>query len=128
MQTYKVRYVHKISPSDKDVGPDVQIPDNAFSNRNTLGAALRKAKVLMAGASIPNFRVEGNKIIIFPRLPGSTTYWHAVVLTAVEASMDPGICKTQTVLDSAKAAGLECVDLSPASEFTDKDRSGLPSK
>jgi len=78
---YMVRYVHKISPSDKDVMGPVTIRDGAFSNRKTLGAALRGAGVLMAGASVRNFRVEGEKVVIFPSAPGLTTYWHAIILT-----------------------------------------------
>lgn len=78
---YSVRYVHKISPSSKDTGPDVVIPDGAFSNKNTLARALRNVKVLGAGARIRTFRVEGNQVIVFPMMPGLTTYWHSVILT-----------------------------------------------
>jgi len=76
-----VRYIHKISPSDKDVGPDVVLSDGAFSNSKTLGKALREAKVLASGAIVRSFRAEGDKVIVFPILPGSTTYWHSIVLT-----------------------------------------------
>lgn len=78
---YSVRYIHKISPSDKDVGPDVELPGSAFADRNKLGAALRKARVLMQGGRVTSFRVEGNKVVVFPSVPGLTTYWHAIVLT-----------------------------------------------
>jgi len=76
-----VRYVHKISPSAKDVHPDVTLPSGAFSNRNTLAKALRRAGVLTSGARIRSFRVEGDKVIAFPTVPGMTTYWHSVILT-----------------------------------------------
>jgi hypothetical protein len=73
--------VHKISPSAKDTGPDVEISDNAWSNRNTLAKALRKARVLDPGARVRSFRVEGDKVVVFPSIPGMTTYWHSVILT-----------------------------------------------
>lgn len=77
----RVRYVHKISPSAKDVGPDVRISPNAWSNKNTLAKELRKKGVLDSGARIRTFRVEGDKVVVFPTMPGSTTYWHSVILT-----------------------------------------------
>jgi hypothetical protein len=64
------------------MGP-VSIPDGAFSNRNTLGAALRKSGVMMRGARVNHFRVEGDKVIVFPSVPGLTTYWHSIILTHV---------------------------------------------
>ena len=79
--TWMVRYVHKILPSDKDVMGPVHISGGAFSNRKTLGAALRKAKVMMTGASVRSFRAEGNRVVVFPSAPGLTTYWHSIILT-----------------------------------------------
>jgi hypothetical protein len=78
---YMARYVHKISPRDTDVEGPFTIPGNAFSDRKTLGAALRKAKVISSGASVRSFRVEGEKIVVFPTMPGLTTYWHSIILT-----------------------------------------------
>lgn len=78
---YMVRYVHKISPSSKDVAGPVHISGSAFSNSKTLGAALRKVGVLMAGARVRSFRTEGNQVVIFPSAPGLTTYWHSIILT-----------------------------------------------
>jgi hypothetical protein len=80
-QAYMVRYVHKIAPRAEDVMGPVCINDNAFSNRNTLGAALRRAKVMTGGARVRDFRVEGEKTVVFPSLPGFTTYWHSIILT-----------------------------------------------
>lgn len=85
MSKYSVRYVHSIAPSSEDKGPDVEIRDGAFSDSKTLGKALREAGVLASGAYITSFRVEGDKTTVFPRLPGSTTYHHAVILTHVAA-------------------------------------------
>src|ERR1019366_1500032 len=75
------RYVHKIAPSDKDRAKPVWIRDNAFSNRNTLGKALRDAGILSTGGRIVDFRVEGDKVVAFPAVPGLTTYRHSIVLT-----------------------------------------------
>jgi hypothetical protein len=81
MRTCSVRYVHKIAPSAKDVGPEVSLPDGCFSDKRALAKALRDAGVMANGARISTFRVEGDRILVFPVLPGSTTYWHAIVLT-----------------------------------------------
>jgi hypothetical protein len=83
MPKYSVRYVHKVAPSTNDVGPDVEIPNGAFSDSRTLAGALRRSGALVSGARVATFRVEGDKTIVFPFLPGSTTYWHAVILTPV---------------------------------------------
>lgn len=74
---FNVRYVHKISPRDSDTMGPVEIPDNSFSNRNTLAAALRKAKVMESGGRLQNFRVEGDKVVAFP----VKSIWHSIVLT-----------------------------------------------
>lgn len=74
---FMVRYVHKIAPRASDVMGPVEINDNAFSNRNTLAAALRKARVLSSGDRLKSFRVEGDKVIAFPM----ASIWHSVILT-----------------------------------------------
>ena len=78
---WMVRYVHKISPSDRDTMGPVTIPNNAFSDSKTLGTALRRAKVLGSGAKVRSFRTEGDKVVVFPSMPGLTTYWHSIILT-----------------------------------------------
>ena len=81
-RTFSVRYVHKISPRDTDTHADVIIAGNAFSNRNTLAAELRRLGVLIAGARIREMRIEGDKVVIFSTVSGMTIYWHSVILTA----------------------------------------------
>jgi len=81
-QAYMVGYIHKISPSPQDVWGPVCLNDNAFSDSKTLGAALRKAHVLIPGGQVRQFRVEGDRVIVFPSAPGMTTYWHSIILTA----------------------------------------------
>lgn len=82
MTTYAVRYVHKIKPLDTDVGPDMTLTGSDASDSKTLGAALRKAGVLISGGRVRSFRVEpDSKIVVFPSCPGLTTYWHAIILT-----------------------------------------------
>lgn len=79
---YTIRYVHRVAPSDKDVKTGVSIRDGAFSDRKTLAKALREVGVLAKNARIRTFRVEGDKVLVFPTLPGATTYWHSVVIEA----------------------------------------------
>ena len=78
---YSVRYVDKVSSSEKDVGKDVELSEGAFADRKTLGRALRDSGVLLPGARVDMFRVEGGKVVVFPCLPGLSTYWHSVILT-----------------------------------------------
>jgi hypothetical protein len=85
MPVYSVRYVHKISPRDTDVGPNIQLPDGCFSDRKLLGKSLRDRKIMMCCASVRTFRVEGDKVIVFPQCPGLTTYWHSIVLSRIDA-------------------------------------------
>jgi hypothetical protein len=74
---YRTRYVHKISPSEKDVGPDVELDAEDLATRTTLAAALRRAGVMASGERLRDFRVEsGGKIVAFP----SKSIWHAIVL------------------------------------------------
>jgi len=80
MNRYSVRYVHKIAPSDKDKGPDVDLPGGAFAGSRELGKALRAAGVLLKGARVATFRSEADRVLVFPIAPGLTTYWHCIVL------------------------------------------------
>lgn len=82
---WMVRYVHKISPRDTDVKGPVKIPNGAFSDSKNLAAALRKAGVLDTGARIRSFRSEGDKVVVFPSMPGLTTYWHSIILTHADS-------------------------------------------
>ena len=85
MKKYSVRYVHKIAPSDKDTGPDIELPDTAFAGPRELAKALRDARVLYRGASITSMRVEGDKTLAFPSNVG---HWHCIVLTVAEFQKD----------------------------------------
>lgn len=83
--TYSVRYVHAISPRDTDTHADIMLDAEAFADRKTLGKALRDAGVLCAGARVDSYRADGKSTVhVFPRLPGSTTYWHCVTLTRTD--------------------------------------------
>lgn len=77
---YSVRFVHPISPSDRDVGEDVLLDDKAFSDRKVLGAELRRRGVMEAFGRVREFRVEGDRVVVFPKVPGYST-WHSIVLT-----------------------------------------------
>lgn len=88
-EVYSVRYVHAISPSMKDVGGDVTLAAGAFSNSKTLAKALREVGILYSGGRIKNFRVEGDKVVVFPGRhstggPGNLmSNWHSIILTHV---------------------------------------------
>lgn len=87
MRTYNTHYVHKISnPNGPTPGDDVVLSDSAFSDRNTLGKALREAGVMLKGARVSSFRVEGDRTLVFPVCPGLTTYHHCIILTATSGS------------------------------------------
>lgn len=83
MQRFSVRYVHKVAPRPGDQHPDIYLAGGCFSDSKTLGKALRNSGVLMVGARVMSFRVEGSKVVVFPKVPGLTTYWHSVILEAV---------------------------------------------
>lgn len=81
MAKYSVRFVHKVSASSRDVHDrDIELPDEALSDRTALAKALRAERVLLSGARVREFRRAGGKVSVFPTLPGFTTYWHAVIL------------------------------------------------
>jgi len=84
---YSVRYVHKIaswaSPSFGGID-DIELSEEDLASRRALGGALREAGVLISGAQVRDMRRERDRVSVFPSLPGSTTYWHAVILSRVD--------------------------------------------
>jgi len=81
---YTTRFVHKVSTSSKDVGPDATLDARDLTDRKTIGAALRKARILIKGGSVRQWRIERDgKIVVFPVCPGLSTYWHSIILTPV---------------------------------------------
>jgi hypothetical protein len=88
MAKFNVKFVHSISPSDKDLGPDVELPEGVTLDSKVLGKALRAAGVLIASGRIKSFRIEPGKVVVFPTkgsclgpAPHLMSNWHAVVLT-----------------------------------------------
>lgn len=82
---YTVRYVHKIAPSKDDRGPNVALHALDFADKRELGAALRRQGALARGARIVSMRLEKDgTALLYPSLPGSTTYWHCIVLKAFQ--------------------------------------------
>jgi hypothetical protein len=89
-QQWSVRFTHQIAPRDTDTAPDVSLPLRAFDNNRTLAAALRDVGILPAGGSVREYRYEGTgegretcTYLVFPHVPGMTTFWHCIVLTFV---------------------------------------------
>lgn len=76
MASYEAHFVHKISPSSNDIEGPFELADGAFASRNTLARALRRARVLSSGVSLREMRVNGDKVIAFPR--GSS--WHSIAI------------------------------------------------
>lgn len=95
--TYMVKYVHKISPSEKDVAGPIHLSANDLKDRKSLAAALRRQKILMTGGTmrfgekqehslklgpgetVKQFRIEaGGKIVVFP---GGKSLWWSIILT-----------------------------------------------
>ncbi len=55
----------------------VSIPDAAWADRRSLGAALRNAGLLHGGVGVRFTRVEGDRVVVFP----TRCEWHSLVLT-----------------------------------------------
>ena len=73
---YETRYVHKIAPNEKDVGPTVDLDPTDLESKTKLSAALRRARVLTTGDVIESYRIEKDRVIAFPK--GSI--WHSIIL------------------------------------------------
>jgi hypothetical protein len=76
MPSYLVRYVHKISPSEKDVAGPVELSMADLATKKSLAAALRRARVIQGGDTIRSFRFEDSKIVVFPQ----ASIWHSIIL------------------------------------------------
>lgn len=77
MPHYKARYVHKIAPSDKDVSATpVELTLTDLASRSALGAALRRARILPHGGAVKSYRIEGNRVVVFPQ----ASIWHSIIL------------------------------------------------
>ena len=89
---YSVRFIHKVGGVPALASAPIEIQPEAFTDRKTLGAALRAAsvsgvpypgqsRVLMAGESVREFREErGSGTVVFPR----SKIWHSIILTREE--------------------------------------------
>ena len=71
---YETRYVHKIAPSDKDVGKPIDLSPTDLENKTKLASALRRAGII--DGSIDSFRIEKDRVVVFPK--GSI--WHSILL------------------------------------------------
>ncbi len=76
---YTVRYVHKISPSAGDTGPDAILLLRDTVSRKELGRVLRGQGILAAGVPVRDFRWEGDNLVLFPG--GSCQIWHSLIHT-----------------------------------------------
>jgi len=83
-QVYTSEFVHKVSnPGGKyDKGNSVALGYDELHDKSKLNKALLLARIQNEGARIRDFRIEANgRVVIFPTMPGMTTYHHAIILT-----------------------------------------------
>lgn len=77
MPSYQVRYVHKIAPSEKDVAENpINLEMTDLATRSTLGAALRRERILSKGDTIQSYRIENDRVLVFPK----ASIWHSIIL------------------------------------------------
>jgi hypothetical protein len=76
---WNVRFVHKISPSDKDVKKDVFISPKAWATNITLAKALRENRILPVGGTIRAMAKSPDRVVVFP---GGRSVWHSIIFTA----------------------------------------------
>jgi hypothetical protein len=78
MPSYQARYVHKISPSAKDIAPDpVVLTLEDLSSRTKLAAALRRARILSHGGRVDSYRIENDRVVVFPQ----KSIWHSIIFS-----------------------------------------------
>jgi hypothetical protein len=78
---YRTKYTHKISPSERDIGPDVSLSPKHLEDETRLGAVLRAERVLGKGERVREYRVEpSGRVVVFP----NKGIWHSIVLTPVK--------------------------------------------
>lgn len=90
MQTFIAHFTHKISPKNTDVSEQFDLPENAIDSLKTLGALLRKQRILQPGQRINYFKLENGEITIFP-MGG---IWHSITLKPVSdlAKLEKTLC------------------------------------
>ena len=71
---YETRYVHKISPSEKDIGKPIDLSPTDLESKTKLAAALRRAGII--DGAVDSFRIEKDRVVVFPK--GSI--WHSILL------------------------------------------------
>jgi hypothetical protein len=76
MPRYLTRYVHKISPQETDTGDPVELSPKDLVDKKSLAAALRRAKILLAGQGLTGYRIENDRVIAFPK----ASIWHSIIL------------------------------------------------
>lgn len=75
---YSTRFIHRINPRPEDVGPDVDLTPAATVSLSALTAVLWGIQVIPKNG-LREFRVEADKIVVFPRKGP----WHSIILTPV---------------------------------------------
>lgn len=73
---YETRYVHKIAPKDTDVGNPIDLEPKDLESKSALAAALRRARILSTGDKINSYRIEQDRIVVFPQ----ASIWNSIIL------------------------------------------------
>jgi len=73
---YETRYVHKIAPKDTDVGEPVDLEPKDLESKKALAAALRRARILSTRDKINTYRIEQDRIVVFPQ----ASIWNSIIL------------------------------------------------
>lgn len=77
-------YVHTVSGKHDKEGPFYMEDYDLWAGdarNNTVARLLRDSGVLGSGARVREMRVEGDRLLVFPTMPGLTTYHHCVIIT-----------------------------------------------
>lgn len=82
---YTVRYVHQTATQSHNPGKPVTLSPDDLADKRSLAKALRTSGTLRPNTRIREYRVSDGEIVAFPNLPGTTTYWHSVILTEIKS-------------------------------------------
>lgn len=84
MTNYRIRFVHKISPSPRDLHDTlVCVPQDWEADRAALGRVLRDVGALPKGARLRSCRAESGKLVCFPM----ASVWHAIILEPADETI-----------------------------------------
>lgn len=82
-----IRYVHQISPSEKDVTGPFEVRETDFADLPGIRKWMKRHGQGNMGR-VRSWRIEGNRVLVFPGPTGGmTTHWHCIVITFEAANV-----------------------------------------